>query len=52
MNKDLGQFFTPPYIVDKMVGLRVNQGSILEPSVGDGAFFSVLTRKHSRWYRN
>ena len=42
MNKDLGQFFTPPDIVDKMVGLRVNQGSILEPSVGDGAFFSVL----------
>lgn len=42
MNKLLGQFFTPPTIVDKMIALIQNQGSILEPSCGDGAFYNKL----------
>ncbi|MCY4048700.1 MAG: class I SAM-dependent methyltransferase [Hyphomicrobiales bacterium] len=40
----LGQFFTPPDIVKKMIGLRKNKGSILEPSAGDGAFISQLEK--------
>lgn len=42
MNKLLGQFFTPPTIVDKMINLIQNEGSILEPSCGDGAFYNKL----------
>ena len=43
MNKgQLGQYFTPDHIVKKMVGLMENNGSILEPSCGDGAFLSQL----------
>ncbi len=42
MNRDLGQFFTPPNVVKKMLGLRENNGSILEPSCGDGAFLKQL----------
>lgn len=42
MNKLLGQFFTPPIIVDKMINLIQNKGSILEPSCGDGAFYNKL----------
>lgn len=38
----LGQFFTPQDIVEKMVGLRRNQGRILEPSSGQGAFLNYL----------
>ncbi len=34
----LGQFFTPPAIVDCMLTLVRNQGRVLEPSCGDGAF--------------
>lgn len=34
----LGQVFTPDAIVELMLGLRANQGSVLEPSAGDGAF--------------
>lgn len=34
----LGQVFTPPEIVDEMLALRRNHGSVLEPSCGDGAF--------------
>ena len=37
-----GQFFTPDFIVDKMISLIQNQGTILEPSCGDGAFLSKL----------
>ena len=34
----LGQFFTPPAIVDCMLTLVRNRGRVLEPSCGDGAF--------------
>lgn len=38
----LGQFFTPEHIVAKMLGLRRNKGSILEPSSGKDSFLSCL----------
>ncbi len=38
----LGQVFTPPYIVAEMLQLRKNQGRILEPSCGNGAFFNNI----------
>ncbi|PKO34205.1 MAG: SAM-dependent methyltransferase [Betaproteobacteria bacterium HGW-Betaproteobacteria-7] len=38
----LGQVFTPPNVVDFMLDLRRNGGRTLEPSAGDGAFFSRL----------
>jgi adenine-specific DNA-methyltransferase len=38
----LGQVFTPPNVVDFMLGLRRNAGRTLEPSAGDGAFFNRL----------
>ena len=38
----LGQVFTPPFIVSQMLQLRQNQGRILEPSAGDGSFFANL----------
>lgn len=38
----LGQVFTPPYIVTQMLSLRNNKGRVMEPSVGEGAFFSAL----------
>ncbi len=34
----LGQVFTPPAIVERMLGLRRRPGRILDPSAGDGAF--------------
>lgn len=34
----LGQVFTPPAIVDRMLALRQRRGRTLEPSAGDGAF--------------
>jgi adenine-specific DNA-methyltransferase len=34
----LGQFFTPPLIVDCMLTLVRNRGRVLEPACGDGAF--------------
>jgi len=34
----LGQVFTPPPIVDAMLGLVCNRGEVLEPACGDGAF--------------
>lgn len=40
-----GQFFTPDFIVDKMINLIKNTGSILEPSCGDGAFLNKLPDK-------
>jgi adenine-specific DNA-methyltransferase len=36
----LGQVFTPPAVVDTMCALVRNRGRVLEPSCGDGAFFS------------
>ena len=38
----LGQFFTPLDIVERMVAIRKNKGSVLEPSAGDGAFMGHL----------
>lgn len=38
----LGQVFTPPNVVDFMLGLRANAGRTLEPSAGDGAFLRQL----------
>lgn len=35
----LGQVFTPPDLVGRMLALRRNRGRVLEPSCGDGAFF-------------
>lgn len=40
--KVLGQVFTPPAIVNKMLGLRSLSGSVLEPSAGNGAFLRFL----------
>ncbi len=40
--KNLGQIFTPEYIVSEMLGLRKNFGTILEPSCGNGAFLKHL----------
>jgi adenine-specific DNA-methyltransferase len=36
--EQLGQVFTPQFIVAEMLQLRKNFGSVLEPSSGDGAF--------------
>jgi adenine-specific DNA-methyltransferase len=33
-----GQVFTPPAVVERMLGLVKNRGRILEPACGDGAF--------------
>jgi len=40
--EQLGQVFTPPNVVDFMLGLCRNKGRILEPSAGNGAFFTRL----------
>ncbi len=37
-----GQVFTPDLIVNVMLALRKNQGRVLEPSCGDGAFFRQI----------
>ena len=41
----LGQVFTPPKVVEFMLDLCANTGSVLEPSAGDGAFFNELQRR-------
>ena len=38
---NLGQVFTPDRVVKDMVNLRMNKGTILEPSAGDGAFMGI-----------
>lgn len=38
----LGQVFTPKEIVKRMLSLRRNNGSVLEPSCGDGAFSNEI----------
>jgi adenine-specific DNA-methyltransferase len=38
----LGQIFTPEVVVDAMLALRRNRGSVLEPACGDGAFLRHL----------
>ena len=40
--KELGQIFTPVFIVDFMLDLRKNEGRILEPSCGPGYFSQKL----------
>lgn len=48
MNKEiLGQYFTPDAIVDKMISLIQNNGVILEPSCGDGAFYNKLIKQYN-----
>jgi len=39
----LGQVFTPPSVVKTMLALRRNDGRVLEPSAGDGAFFKNIS---------
>ena len=39
---NLGQVFTEDNIVESMLALRKNQGSVLEPSAGKGAFFNKI----------
>lgn len=39
---NLGQVFTPPEIVTRMLALRRNHGRVLDPACGDGAFSSRL----------
>lgn len=41
---NLGQVFTPEDVVDRMLKLRRNRGSVLEPSAGMGAFMSKLEK--------
>lgn len=38
----LGQVFTPDAVVHAMLALRRNQGRVLEPACGDGAFLAHL----------
>ncbi|MCS7028880.1 MAG: class I SAM-dependent methyltransferase [Bacteroidia bacterium] len=38
----LGQVFTPSHVVSKMLQLRRNFGSVLEPAAGNGAFFNQI----------
>ncbi|GHP96930.1 hypothetical protein JP0053_14750 [Helicobacter pylori] len=42
--KTLGQVFTPKNIVDFMLTLKHNHGSVLEPSAGDGSFLKRLKK--------
>lgn len=42
---DLGQVFTPYNMVDDMINLIKNGKRLLEPSCGDGAFYSKLKNK-------
>lgn len=41
----LGQVFTPPSVVEFMLGLCRNRGRVLEPSAGDGAFYHALRQQ-------
>lgn len=45
--ESLGQVFTPPDVVDRMMSLRRNSGSILEPSCGDGAFWKIIRQENN-----
>lgn len=40
--KNFGQVFTPNFIIEQMLSLRKNNGNILEPSCGNGAFFNKI----------
>ena len=39
----LGQVFTPPAVVERMLALRRNQGRTLDPACGDGAFSNRIS---------
>jgi adenine-specific DNA-methyltransferase len=41
----LGQVFTPPEVVDFMLDLCRNDGRLLEPAAGDGAFVRLLRER-------
>jgi len=43
----LGQVFTPPQVVELMLGLIRNKGRALDPACGDGAFSSRLPSQFS-----
>jgi adenine-specific DNA-methyltransferase len=43
----LGQVFTPPNVVAFMLDLCKNTGRVMEPSVGDGAFFKALQQRQA-----
>jgi len=43
----LGQVFTPPDVVDFMLGLCQNRGRVLELAAGDGAFFATLRERRA-----
>ena len=51
MKKELGQVFTPSYIVEKMLdmldytGENILNKKILEPSFGDGAFMLAIVQR-------
>jgi len=45
--EQLGQVFTPPNVVAFMLDLCTNQGRVLEPSAGDGAFFNILKSRRA-----
>ena len=42
----LGQVFTPPVIVEHMLGLIRNKGRVLDPACGDGAFSERLAAQN------
>lgn len=52
MQKELGQVFTPDWLVDYMLdlinyrGVDILNKTILEPSCGDGAFLVEITRRY------
>jgi len=45
--KNLGQYFTPDYVADFMIGLSevTRSAKILEPACGEGAFLKLLKEK-------
>lgn len=46
--KNLGQVYTPPGVVEIMMGLSKNGGIILEPSAGEGAFSDYIRENIDR----
>lgn len=49
MKRELGQVFTPKFIVEKMISLiTISNPKILEPSSGNGAFYYELIRKFDK----
>lgn len=46
--KNLGQVYTPPNVVEFMMSLSKNDGNILEPSAGEGAFSNYIKENIDR----